>query len=56
MKVRALKSFVATVDGTKYRLQTGDEIDMPKDADWVNAGLAEKVGRTTKAKKGKSGK
>lgn len=43
MKVKALIGFVATIDGVKYRVQAGDELEMPKGADWLTAGLAEKA-------------
>lgn len=39
MRVTALVGFVSTIDGIKYRVQEGDELTLPKGADWVNAGL-----------------
>ena len=50
MKVIALVSFVSRIDGQTYRPAQGDEIDMPKGADWVKAGLAKKKSITKKAK------
>ncbi len=52
MKVIALTSFVARIDGVKYRPDKGEELEMPKGADWIKAGLAEKkaVKRSDKAK------
>lgn len=43
MKVLALISFVATIDGVKYRVKAGDELELPKGADWLQAGFVEKV-------------
>ena len=40
MKVIPKVGFTATIDGIKYRAQEGVEIEMPKGADWVTAGLA----------------
>jgi hypothetical protein len=42
MKVIALISFVSRIDGQAYRANEGDELEMPKGADWVKAGLAKK--------------
>ena len=39
MRVIALRSFVAIVNGTKYRVSEGDELEMPVNADWLTAGL-----------------
>lgn len=39
MRVIALRSFVAIVNGTKYRVSEGDEVEMPVNADWLTAGL-----------------
>ena len=55
MKVKALKSFVSTIDSVKHRIQEGDVFDLPKGADWLTAGLvemvaAEKPAPTTKKK------
>lgn len=43
MRVKALKGFVATIDGTKYRVQEGDELTLPEGADWLQAGLVAAV-------------
>ena len=50
MKVRALVGFVATIDGVKYRAQAGDELLLPDGADWLRAGLVEKVAPPVKTK------
>lgn len=42
MKVIATVSFVSRIGGTKYRPNEGDELDMPKGADWLKAGLVVK--------------
>lgn len=39
MRVIALRSFVAIVNETKYRVSEGDEVEMPVNADWLTAGL-----------------
>lgn len=39
MRVKAVTSFVATIGGVKYRVQAGDELEMPKGADWLQAGF-----------------
>lgn len=41
MRVKAVTSFVATIGGVKYRVQAGDELEMPKGADWLQAGFVE---------------
>ncbi len=41
MKVKALNSFVGTVNGIKYRVAAGDVLDLPDGADWLRAGLVE---------------
>lgn len=41
MLVKAVTSFVATIGGVKYRVQAGDELEMPKGADWLQAGFVE---------------
>lgn len=65
MKAIALVGFVSTLNGTKYRVTAGDEIDVPSGADWVGAGLVrlveeapEKPEKATKpaTKKGKGSK
>lgn len=43
MKVKALVSFVSTLDNVKHRIQAGQEFDLPKGADWLGAGLVELV-------------
>lgn len=43
VKVRGLTGFVSTIDGVKYRVQAGDELDLPEGADWLKAGLVEQV-------------
>ena len=43
MRVKAVIGFVATIDGVKYRVQAGDELEMPKGADWLQAGFVEAV-------------
>lgn len=40
-KQTALRSFVAHVDGRTYRVQEGDEIDVPDGVDWEKAGFVE---------------
>jgi hypothetical protein len=51
MKVKALCGFVGTHDGVKYRAQPGDTLDMPRGADWIKAGLVEKLPRTSTRKR-----
>lgn len=51
MKVKALIGFVGTVAGTKHRVQAGDELEMPKGADWLDAGLVEQVTPAKRTKK-----
>ncbi len=48
MKVIALKSFISRIDGKKYRPSEGDELNMPKGADWIKAGLVRKKGTAKK--------
>ncbi len=43
MKGTALKSFVATVKGQKIRASEGDEVEIPKGVDWVQAGLVDPI-------------
>lgn len=43
MRVHAFKSFVAVVNGRKYRVCEGDVVDMPDGADWIRAGLVEEA-------------
>lgn len=43
MRVIARTGFVATHDGKKYRVQAGDEIEMPAGADWLACELVEAV-------------
>lgn len=40
-KQTALRSFVAHVDGRTYRVQEGDEIEVPNGVDWEKAGFVE---------------
>ncbi len=49
MKVVALISFVSRIDGKKYQPDAGDELDMPKGADWLKAGLVRKKSTAKKA-------
>ena len=49
MKVIATTSFVSRIDGVKYRPREGDELDMPKGADWIKAGLVVKKSAAKKA-------
>lgn len=39
MKVIAVRSFVSTIEGVKYRVSAGDVVDLPTGADWLTAGL-----------------
>lgn len=41
MKVKALVSFVARVDGQTFRASAGDLLEMPQGVDWDSAGLVE---------------
>ena len=50
MKVRALTSF----SGLGIAVQKGQEFDLPKGADWVKAGLCEKIKEAPKKKKNAS--
>jgi hypothetical protein len=44
MKVRALISFVGyDQNRTKYRVQEGQEFDLPAGVDWLKAGLVEEI-------------
>lgn len=43
MKVRILRSFVGSVGKEKHRLQEGEVVEMPNEADWVRVGFAEEV-------------
>lgn len=43
MRVKAVTSFVATIGGVKYRVQAGDELEMPQGADWLGAGFVAAV-------------
>lgn len=70
MQVKARISFVSTIDGKKYRVQAGDELELPDGADWLRAGLVTAVKaqaetasvkppetavkKTSRARKGKS--
>lgn len=54
MKVKALRGFVSTIDGEKYRVEEGQEVEMPKAADWLKAGLVEKAESKTAPKKRKA--
>ncbi len=49
VKVRALLSFVAVVDGRKFRAIEGDEFDLPAGVDWLAAGLVAPVGQEPEA-------
>ncbi len=39
MRVRALASFVARIDGQSVSVRAGQLIDLPAGADWLRAGL-----------------
>lgn len=40
MRVRAVKSFIAYLpDGSKQRVQYGQELDLPRGVDWLKAGF-----------------
>lgn len=41
MKVIVVRSFVAQVDGRKYRLAEGDVVNLPEGVDWLRAGLVQ---------------
>ena len=43
MKVKALNSFVGTVNGVKHRVAADDVFELPEGADWLRAGLVEAV-------------
>ncbi len=43
MMVKALNSFVGSVNGAKYRVAAGDVLELPDGADWLRAGLVEVV-------------
>lgn len=43
MMVKALNSFVGSVNGIKYRVAAGDVLELPAGADWLRAGLVEVV-------------
>lgn len=40
MKVLITRSFVDVINGQRFRANEGDEIELPKDATWIEAGLA----------------
>ncbi len=50
MKVRAVKSFSANLDGEILHFPDGKEFELPKGVDWLEAGLVVPV-RTTKKRK-----
>jgi hypothetical protein len=54
MQVKALVSFVSNLNGKKYRVQAGDELELPKGADWLAAGLVEALDQPSP--KGRGGK
>ena len=54
MKVKVLIGFVSTIEGIKYRVQAGDELELPKGADWVKAGLVEPVAPVKVVKRSKA--
>jgi hypothetical protein len=39
MRVKAVISFVSRIEGQSYRVEEGQEVDMPDGADWMTAGL-----------------
>jgi hypothetical protein len=43
IKVRALVSFSGIEAGIPFQVAAGDEVTMPAGADWVDAGLCERV-------------
>ena len=43
MKVNVKQPFIGVIDGVKYRGIPGDVIELPKGADWIEAGLVEPV-------------
>ena len=48
VRVRVVKSFVATHFDQKFRGSDGQELDMPSSADWIKAGLVVPVGPAAK--------
>ncbi len=46
MRAIVIRSFISTIDGVKYRGSEGDEIEVPKGADWMNAGFVEPLNAT----------
>lgn len=40
MKVKILVSFVDTLNGEKYRMREGDEVELPAGANWLEVGFA----------------
>lgn len=50
MKVKVLVSFSAMVNGKPVSYAAGDQVDMPKGADWLAAGFVEKIGPVKRAR------
>jgi hypothetical protein len=52
MRVKALKAFVARVNGKSHSVVLGQELDLPPGVNWVEEGLVQPVdGQTTPAKR-----
>jgi len=49
VRVRVVKSFVATHFDQKFRGSDGQELDMPSSADWIKAGLVVPLGPAAKS-------